>query len=65
MESLVHSNHDLITDQHYINFLLNEAQIDTNKLDEYQATSSYFNNNLKLYLVINFLGNFNIWMIFL
>ncbi len=64
MESLVHSNHDLKNDEHYINDLLNEAQIDKNKLDEYQATSSYFNNNLKLYLVINLLGNLNFLIIF-
>jgi type VI protein secretion system component VasK len=45
-----------MSDEVYLDCLLNENQIDKRKLDEYNKSSKYFNNNLKLYLVINYSG---------
>ena len=49
-------NVNTMSDEVYLDCLLNENQIDKRKLDEYNKSSKYFNNNLKLYLVINYSG---------
>ena len=56
--SQINSEQNSLSDENYISCLLNEGEIDKNKLEEYNTSSSYFNNNLKLYLVINYLGKF-------
>ncbi len=49
-------NVNAMSDEVYLDCLLNENQLDKRKLDEYNKSSKYFNNNLKLYLVINYSG---------
>jgi len=58
-------NVNAMSDEVYLDCLLNENQLDKRKLDEYNKSSKYFNNNLKLYLVINYSGKKLIFLLLL